>query len=75
MGTFVATFMSLVGVVGIYYPDKPSVHRGFEGGLDRELGGESAMLVSGRFGSPDCGARRKGYELIFVQARTEDGMD
>lgn len=38
--------MGLVGVVSIYYPDKPSVNRGFEGGLDRELGGEPAVLVS-----------------------------
>lgn len=46
IGTFVATVFSLMGVVSIYYPDKPSVHRGFEGGLDRELGGERTVLVS-----------------------------
>ena len=54
LGCFVATFMGVVGVVSLYYPDKPSVHRGFPGGLDRELGGEGAVLVS----YPDfCGFR------------------
>ena len=46
IGTFVAAFMGLVGVVSLYYPDKPSVGRGFEGGLDRELGGEGTVHVS-----------------------------
>lgn len=41
-----ATFMGVVGVVRMYYPDKPSVHKGYEGGLDRELGGGGAVLVS-----------------------------
>lgn len=44
-----ATVFGLMGVVSIYYPDKPSVHRGFEGGLDRELGGEQTVLVSVNF--------------------------
>lgn len=42
-----ATFLGIAGVVKIYYPDKSSVERGFEGGLDRELGGEGALHVSG----------------------------
>lgn len=46
IGTFVATFLGIAGVVRMYYPDKPSVERGFEGGLDRELGGEGAVHVS-----------------------------
>ena len=46
IGTFVATFMSLVGVVSVYYPDKPGVARGLPGGLDRELGGEGTVHVS-----------------------------
>lgn len=41
-----ATFLGIAGVVRMYYPDKPSVERGFEGGLDRELGGEGAVHVS-----------------------------
>ena len=45
-GVFVATFLGLVGVAKVYYPDMPAVKRGFEGGLDRELGGEGALLVS-----------------------------
>ncbi len=59
IGTFVATFMGLVGVVSIYYPDKPSVDRGFEGGLDRELGGKQAVLVSEILGSIDCGYSKR----------------
>ena len=45
-GCFVATFMGLLGVVYVTYPDKPSVERGLPGGLDRELGGEGCLLVS-----------------------------
>ena len=46
LGIFVATFLGVVTVVGVYYPDMPSVKRGYEGGLDRELGGEGAVPVS-----------------------------
>ena len=46
MATFVAAFLGLVTVVGVYYPDMPAVKRGYEGGLDRELGGEGAVHVS-----------------------------
>lgn len=46
LGTFVATFLGAVAVVGVYYPDMPAVRRGYEGGLDRELGGEGAFPVS-----------------------------
>ncbi|KAL8634647.1 MAG: hypothetical protein Q9228_007764 [Teloschistes exilis] len=45
MGCFVATVLGLCGVVRVYYPDRPSVSRGFEGGLDRELGGPGALLA------------------------------
>ena len=47
IGTFVATYMGLVGVVSLYYPDRPTVGKGLEGGLDRELGGEGTVHVSG----------------------------
>ena len=46
VGCFVAAFMGVVGVVYLTYPDKPSVNRGFPGGLDRELGGEGCLVVS-----------------------------
>ena len=46
LGTFVVTFLGLVTVVEVYYPDMPAVRRGYEGGLDRELGGEGTVLVS-----------------------------
>ena len=45
IGCFVAVFAGLLGVIRIYYPDKVAVDRGFEGGLDRELGGEGALLA------------------------------
>jgi len=44
-GTFVATFLSVVGVVYMYYPDRPAVPKRYPGGLDRELGGPTAVLV------------------------------
>ncbi|KAI4105979.1 MAG: hypothetical protein L6R37_002440 [Teloschistes peruensis] len=46
MGCFIATVLGLCGVVRVYYPDRPSVRRAYEGGLDRELGGPGALLVS-----------------------------
>ena len=46
VGTAVATFLAFWGVVYIYYPDRPTVDRGYEGGLDRELGGRGALIVS-----------------------------
>ncbi|KAL9601813.1 MAG: hypothetical protein Q9219_002303 [cf. Caloplaca sp. 3 TL-2023] len=46
LGCFVATVFGLAGVVRLYYPDRPAVERTFEGGLDRELGGKGALLVS-----------------------------
>lgn len=46
IGTFVAAFLGLCGVVSLYYPDKPSAPRTFPGGLEKELGGPSAVSVS-----------------------------
>ncbi|KAL1990369.1 hypothetical protein VTN49DRAFT_6208 [Thermomyces lanuginosus] len=43
IGTFVAAFLGLCGVVSLYYPDKPSAPRTFPGGLEKELGGPSAV--------------------------------
>ncbi|KAJ5580153.1 uncharacterized protein N7459_006138 [Penicillium hispanicum] len=43
LGVFVATFLSLCGVVSLYYPDKPSVPKTYEGGLEKELGGPNAV--------------------------------
>ena len=69
-GVFVAAFLGVVGVVKVYYPDIPAVKRGFEGGLDRELGGEGAVPVS-------CNYRhgKTSFGADGVQARTEDGID
>ena len=50
LGCFVATFAGLCGVVSLYYPDKPSAPRTFPDGLEMELGGPNALLVS-RFGA------------------------
>lgn len=42
---FVVTVLGLCGVVSMLYPDKPSAPREFEGGLERELGGPTAVRV------------------------------
>jgi hypothetical protein len=46
LGAFVVTFLGFCGVVSFFYPDKPSVPRTFPDGLDKELGGSNALLVS-----------------------------
>ncbi|KYK56096.1 hypothetical protein DCS_08062 [Drechmeria coniospora] len=43
IGTFIAVFLGVSGVVYMKYPDKPSFPREFEGGLERELGGPGAV--------------------------------
>lgn len=45
-GTFVASVFALCGVVSFYYPDKKSAPRTFSDGLEVELGGKRALLVS-----------------------------
>ncbi|KAL8903596.1 MAG: hypothetical protein Q9207_003821 [Kuettlingeria erythrocarpa] len=45
LGCFIGAVLGLCGVVSLYYPDRPAVERTFEGGLDRELGGEGALLA------------------------------
>lgn len=47
VGTFIAVFMSVTGIVYLNYPDRPAYPRSFEGGLERELGGPGATRVSG----------------------------
>jgi NADH dehydrogenase (ubiquinone) 1 beta subcomplex subunit 8 len=46
IGTFIATFLSVSGVVYAFYPDMPAYPREFPGGLERELGGAGAVRVS-----------------------------
>lgn len=46
LGIFITAFLGVVTVVRMNYPDMPAVKRGYEGGLDRELGGKGALLVS-----------------------------
>lgn len=48
VGTFIAVFLSVTGVVYLNYPDRPAYPREFEGGLERELGGPGATRVSGQ---------------------------
>ncbi|KAG7132825.1 hypothetical protein HYQ45_008855 [Verticillium longisporum] len=43
IGTFVATFLVVVGAIYVTYPDRPTFPREFENGLQRELGGASAL--------------------------------
>lgn len=45
IGTFVLTFVGVLGAVFLSYPDRPSYPREFEGGLERELGGPGATRV------------------------------
>lgn len=45
VGCAVAAFLTFFGTVRLFYPDMVAVHRGFEGGLDRELGGKGALPV------------------------------
>ena len=45
IGTFVATFLGVCGIVYLNYPDRPSYPREFEGGLEKELGGPGAVRV------------------------------
>ncbi|KAJ6445217.1 NADH dehydrogenase (ubiquinone)-like protein [Purpureocillium lavendulum] len=45
VGTFIAVFLGVSGVVYMNYPDKPSYPREFEGGLERELGGPGAVRL------------------------------
>jgi NADH dehydrogenase (ubiquinone) 1 beta subcomplex subunit 8 len=46
VGCFVAAVLGLAGVTSLYYPDKPSVPKTYEDGLEKELGGEGALRVS-----------------------------
>lgn len=46
VGTFLAVFFSVSGVIYLNYPDRPAYPREYEGGLERELGGPGAMRVS-----------------------------
>ncbi len=46
LGCWISSVLGLCAIVNFTYPDKPSATRTFPGGLDRELGGEGAVLVS-----------------------------
>lgn len=43
---FCAAAAGLVATVYQFYPDKPTIPRSFEGGLEEELGGPGAVRVS-----------------------------
>ena len=45
LGCFVVAFLSVCGVVSLYYPDKPSVPKAYVDGLEKELGGPNASPV------------------------------
>lgn len=46
VGTFIAVFLGVSGVVYLNYPDLVAYPREFENGLERELGGPGAVRVS-----------------------------
>lgn len=48
IGCFVATVFGLSGIVYVYYPDKPSVAKSYEGGLQKELGGPGAVAAKAK---------------------------
>lgn len=67
-GCAISVFAACWYTVYLYYPDRPAVDRGFEGGLDRELGGRGTMIVR----------RSKTFRIGMTnadQAREEDGID
>ncbi|KAF2246933.1 hypothetical protein BU26DRAFT_532563 [Trematosphaeria pertusa] len=43
MGTFIASVLGLCGVVKLYYPDRVSVPKTYDDGLEAELGGPRAV--------------------------------
>lgn len=45
LGTFVVSVFALCGAVSLYYPDKISVPKQYEDGLEAELGGPRAVRV------------------------------
>jgi hypothetical protein len=45
IGCFITAALGLCGVVSLFYPDKASAPREFEGGLEKELGGPGAVRV------------------------------
>ena len=45
LSCWVASVLGLCAAVSVTYPDKPSATRTFPAGLDKELGGEGAVLV------------------------------
>jgi NADH dehydrogenase (ubiquinone) 1 beta subcomplex subunit 8 len=47
LGTFVVSVFTLMGAVSMVYPDKKSAPRTYPDGLEVELGGKRALLVSG----------------------------
>ena len=46
MGTFIASVLGLCTAVSMVYPDKISAPKTYADGLEAELGGKGAVLVS-----------------------------
>jgi NADH dehydrogenase (ubiquinone) 1 beta subcomplex subunit 8 len=72
LGVFVAAFLSLCGVVSLYYPDKPSAPKVYVDGLEKELGGPNAVLVRTIQHSPAHGAKPRtlcGYQANSRSSR------
>ena len=63
MGCFITTVLGLCGVVHMYYPDKPSAPREFPDGLDKELGGPTALLV----GPKRCDVKYLAQHADFIR--------
>ncbi|KAF2401764.1 NADH-ubiquinone oxidoreductase kd subunit [Trichodelitschia bisporula] len=53
MGCFITAFGTVCGVCYVFHPEKPAVPRTFPGGLDRELGGPSALSALSDADNPE----------------------
>ncbi|WQF84336.1 Putative NADH dehydrogenase [ubiquinone] 1 beta subcomplex subunit 8 [Colletotrichum destructivum] len=65
IGAFVVAFFGVCGVVAANYPDKPSYPREFPDGLERELGGASAVRKGWR-----CGPMKKSTQEELTTGKT-----
>lgn len=75
VGTFIAVFLSVTGVVYLNYPDMVAYPREFENGLQRELGGPGAVRVGDSWPRRRAHANKIVYRLAWRVMRTlEQGI-
>lgn len=72
LGGFIVSVLGLCTVVGMMYPDKQSYPREFEGGLEKELGGPTALRVGYdlyKFCSLFCTDPENRLELLEIHCK------